>query len=301
MKIAFVWQGVSQSEVFDNWNDGLREAMRHIEKDHEVQYFEPWDEITGDVVLYWEAPCTINGENAAHYNRVRSLPIKKALLFAGGPLEKEWVAGFDLLFVESKINADECEQLGIPYRTAFGINENVFHEIKLPKMFDGIHHGTCASWKRQGLVGQALGSKGIVVGEWQKTDPQPFRDAQGFGAHVVEKVPRETVNVLLNMSHTLVQSSDFWGGGQRATLEAMACGLPVVCMSDSPKNREYVEECDGGRVVEPNAEAIRSAVEQLKSNWGQEDKQRVIDYVREKWTAKRYALELLDGINEVIL
>jgi glycosyltransferase involved in cell wall biosynthesis len=297
MKIAFVWQG--WDERFSHWNDGLRQAMRIIEEDHTVTYYNPWDDnIQGDVLLYWEAPCTINGKNAEYYNRVRSLPIRKALLFAGGPLQKEWVIGFDLLFVESEINAKECRELNIPYRTAFGINDSIFKPMDFPKVFKGIHHGTCASWKRQGLVGEALGKDAILVGRWQPEDPQPFRDAQKAGAHIVGEMSYETVNTFLNLSECLVQTSDFWGGGQRATLEAMAVGLPVVCMTDSPKNREYVEACGAGVVCEPNVEAIREAVYEI-STWSDEDKKVGIDYVRENWTARHYALSLLDGICEL--
>ena len=49
------------------------------------------------------------------------------------------------------------------------------------------------------------------------------------------------------------------------TLEAMACGVPVVCMEDSPKNREYVEESGFGKVVYPNKEEIKRAVEEIKN------------------------------------
>jgi glycosyltransferase involved in cell wall biosynthesis len=138
-----------------------------------------------------------------------------------------------------------------------------------------------------------------LVGEWQKEDPEPFNEAQRFGATIVEKVDREVVNVLLNMSHCLVQSSDYWGGGQRATLEAMAAGVPVICMEDSPKNREYVEESGCGLIVPPEPEAIRIAVEEIKT-WSKEKRLSGVAYVQTKHTARHYALNLLDGVCELV-
>ncbi len=295
MTINFVWQGVSDKRIFEHWNDGLREAMRIIEGIHEVTYCEPWDELNGDVILYWESPVTKQGENAKHYMKVMETNKPKALLFAGGMLRAEDVDGFDLLFIESKINEDECKMQEIPYQMAFGINDKVFKPQNFEKKWDGIHQGTCASWKRQQLLGEALGEKAVVCGKEQKSDPMPFDKCEEYGVRIFDEVDYETVCSLLNHTHVMVNTCDYWGGGQRATLEALACGIPVVCMQDSPKNREFVEESGAGLIVEPDANKIRDAVYQIKK-WSDEDKQRGIEYVQSKFTSKHYATNLLKGI-----
>lgn len=293
MKINFVWQGSSDSEVFSHWNDGLRAAMRLIEQRHEVSYREPWDDLMGDIILYWEAPCTVNGKNAEHYRKVQSSSIRKALLFAGGPMKPDGLIGFDHIFVESKINAEELDMLDYPHSTAFGINENIFFPTNEPKKYDAITVGTCASWKRQDLVGKALGPRALIVGRNQDTDPAPFIEARKFGAQVIDdERSYEDVARLTNQARCAVNAADRWGGGQRATLEAMACGLPVVCMEDSPKNREYVEESGFGIVVPPDVSHIQKAVNEAitwRSDAGPE-------YVKSKWTSRHYADALLDWI-----
>jgi glycosyltransferase involved in cell wall biosynthesis len=289
-KIAFVWQGVSNEKIFNQWNDGLREAVRILSKKYDISFHEPWQDISGvDVILYWEAPCTINGSNAPHYNKVRQNTIKKALLFAGGPIQKEWVDGFNIVCVESKINFDEFSQLGVEVYTAFGINDKVMKPKKLPKKWKAIHHGTSASWKRQWLLGEAFGADAIVVGRHQKEDPYPFDKCKECGSTVIEESGAEDICDYLNQSHVLVQSADYWGGGQRATLEAMSCGIPVVCMTDSPKNREYIEESGAGLIVEPSIGHIKTAVADIIENWSDEEKARGIAYVQSKWTAQHYA------------
>lgn len=299
MKIGFVWQGSSDDAVFAHWNDGLREAMRVIEQKHTVFYYEPWDDITDvDVILYWEAPCTVNGPNSLHYQKVQNNGAKKALLFAGGPLEKEWVLGFDLLFIESEINEKECDELGIPYVRAFGINDRVFTPEKQPKVFDGIHHGTCASWKRQWLVAKALEDKALICGRYQQEDPRAFDESREHGALVLGEMRQGPLNSLLNASWSMVQTSDYWGGGQRATLEAMSAGVPIICMEDSPKNREFVEESGAGIVVRPDYRAIQDAVEEIKG-WTEEQRLRGHEYVQSKWTAKQYADTILTTIESL--
>lgn len=294
-KIAFIWQGISGR--YGQWKDGLWSAMKYLEEIYDVSYHDIDEETDPDaIVLYWEAPCTINGKFRDNYIRIKNLPNKKILLFAGGPIQKEWVDGFDLLCVESKINADECDRLGIPNITAFGVNTDIMKPLSLEKKWKGIHHGTCASWKRQWLVGEALGEDGLVVGRFQEEDPEPFNKCREYGCNVMGEQTPEEIARLLNQSEVCLQTSDYWGGGQRCTLEAMACGIPVICMEDSPKNREYVEESGAGLVVSPDAEGIKSAIKEI-SGWDTEKKTSGIKYVASKWTAKHYADNLIKAIN----
>lgn len=302
-KVAFVWQGVSNTKVYNQWNDGLREAMRIVNNSgFEVKFYEPWNEITdADIILYWEAPITMQGKDGPHYNKVRSNPIKKALLFAGGPIKAEWVKGFDLLFLESKINERECDELGIRWRHAFGINDRNFvykKHIRPEKIWDGMLAGTGASWKRQWLIGEALGDKAILMGRDQDTDPMPFRVCREHGATVLPEQSSAFVARTMRQSHTCVNPCDYWGGGQRATLEAMAMGLPVICCDDSPKNREFVEESGFGRVVGPSVPEIRAAVAELKAN--PPDPMIGVNYIKNKWSAKIYAQQLIEGMNELL-
>lgn len=295
-KVAFVWYGITGR--YGIWKDGLWAAMRLLEKEYDVTYHEPTDEIPEDaVVLLWEAPCTAQSrENAWWYERMCSLPNKKILLFAGGPLKREWMDRFDHICVESRINAKECEEQGLPYSTAFGINSDIFRPMGLEKTYDGIHHGTCASWKRQWLVGETLRDKALIVGRGQDSDPSPFQRCRDAGATVLDEKEPEDVAILLNSSLACVQTSDYWGGGQRCTLEAMACGIPPIVMSDSPKNREYVEESGFGLVCDPDGESIRRAVEEIRAN--PPDPRKGREYIESKWTPRHYAKSLKAAIEK---
>jgi glycosyltransferase involved in cell wall biosynthesis len=296
LRLNFVWQGVT--ERWFHWNDGLRLAMRYLEEVYDVSYKEPWDKMDGDVILYWEAPCTVNGSNAPHYLNVRNSPQPKALLFAGGPVTQENTEGFDLFFLESQINEEEFTRYGRKWMTAFGVNDEVFKPIGIfPKTFDACMAATFAGWKRQPLFAEAVGEKGILLGRFQEHEPQPYTESSK--SIRLPELPYLGVASVINACHTVVNTSEYWGGGQRCTLEAMACGVPVIVMSDSPKNCEYVEESGAGLIVDPNPESIRKAINEIKE-WSNEEKMKGVAYIKSKWTGKHYADNLIKGIESIL-
>lgn len=294
MRIAFVWtNGIRDKKRFEHWNDGLRAAMRIIEKKHDVTFHEPDEDLPEvDWILFWEAACTHDSaEWGEAYRKVMNSPQRKALLFAGGPIKEEWLRGFDHVFYESDCNGAELDILGIKCSKAFGVNTDIFKPKPLLNDFEVTAHGTCASWKRQWLVGEAFGSQALVFGRNQKSDPSPFERCKRAGAVVLPEQPYEKTAMWINSGRVSVNCADEWGGGQRQTLEAMACGIPVVVMSDSPKNIEYIEQGGVGVISKPEVEAIRKAVEEAKAL-----KDNPRKFVMKNYTHKHYAKALLEII-----
>lgn len=301
MRIAFIWNGFNGR--YGQWQDGLWAAMKLIELEHDVAYFDTdqldkLKEFNPDVVLFWEAPCSLRGKDAHFYRNVMELPYKKALLFAGGPVERETCTGFDLYFVESAINEREFEQLGLPWKRAFGVNTQIFKPDPYQKVYDGVLQATWAGWKRHELLGEALGDKALCVGRLQEHDRHGYNVCVEKGVKILPEMSAKVVAMLINKSHTVVNPSSYWGGGQRCSVEALACGVPVVVMSDSPKNREFVEESGFGLVVDPNPVAIREAVEQLKSS--PLDPRIGYNYIHSKFTERHYADAIMEGVRSII-
>lgn len=294
--ISFVWQGSSQPEIFNKWNDGLREAMRIVEKHHEVEYKEPWDELNGDTIIYWEAPCTAQGENAEHYNKVRRTQgKKKIMLFAGGPVILDQCLGFDKFLVESEINEQEFEALGLPWERAFGVNDKIMKPANTKKVHDTFFQATFAGWKRHELFAEAMGAKGTLAGKVQEGDRNGYNRAVELGVNILPELSMEGIAKELNRSYSCLNTSEYWGGGQRTTLEAMACNCPPIVMSDSPKNVEYVQESGYGIIVPPEITAIQEAVEEIKG-WSKKKRNKGSEYIREKWTSQHYADIILSSI-----
>lgn len=302
MRLAFCWQGFDGR--YGKWRDGLWAAMQLIEKEHEVKYFDfplvGMSEFNPDVVLYWEAPVTQRGKDAENWFSVCNLPYKKALLFAGGPLKSIDVKDFDLVFTESQINDEDCEREGIPYRRAFGVNTQIMKPLEgrpIYAKYDGFMQATFAEWKRHELFAQSLGKAGAVAGRLQEHDRNGYNECVKRGVTIFDEQPAERIAELMQESACVVNTSSYWGGGQRCTLEAMACGVPVIVMADSPKNCEFVQESNGGLIVEPNVESIKEAVEKCKKNNAMG--LRGNEYVENNWTEKHYADALLEGIKSI--
>lgn len=301
MRIAFIWQGFDGR--YGQWRDGLYAAMKLIEKDHTVRYFD--FPLTGihdfkpDIVLYWEAPITICGKDAANYRAVQELPYKKALLFAGGEIRKDWVKGFDLLFVESGINEVECASLKIPFKRAFGVNTSIFKPEKQPKRFDGFLQATYALWKRHDLFARAFGESGVTAGRKQAHEPQCYESCEKYGVLTLPELPADAIASIINASWCVANTSEYWGGGQRCTLEAMACAVPVIVMKDSPKNCEYVEESNGGIICDPDPNQIRDAINTHFKAPDNRYGERGYNYVMDNWTEYHYRDAILEGINSL--
>lgn len=302
MRISFIWQGFSGR--YGHWQDGLYAAMKLIEQEHEVAYFDVHQldklkEFSPDVVLYWEAPCTLKGKDADKYREVMNLPYKKALLFAGGPVERETCKGFDLYFVESTINEREFAELGLPWKRAFGVNTQIFKPISdTPKLYDAFMQATFADWKRHKLFAEAMGERGAVAGRKQEHDMNGYNACVEKGVVIFPELPAIGVADLINASHVVLNTAEFWGGGQRCTLEAMACGVSVIVMNDSPKNCEFVHESGFGIAVPPNVEAIRGAIESIKK--APFPIAQGVDYINSKWTEQHYANAILEGIASIL-
>lgn len=300
MKVAFCWQGFDGRYKY-HWRDGLYAAMKLLEQEHEVRYFDfpltGMHDFKPDVVLYWEAPVTQNGKDAANWFEVCNLPYKKALLFAGGPLKAMDVKDFDLVFTESAINDEECERQSIPFKRAFGVNTQIFKPQALEKKYDAFMQATFAGWKRHELFAESVGGMGAVAGRKQEHDTNGYDRCVQKGVSIFEEQPAETIATLINESYCVLNTAEYWGGGQRCTLEAMACGAPVIVMADSPKNREFVEESNAGLIVEPNPEAIKEAILEIKhgfvTSFGPA-------YIKSKWTEQHYADALLTGIQSIL-
>lgn len=295
MKIGFIWINGTQPRLSGQWDDGLACAIRMIAQEHEVTFYDvpntEWGE--EDVLIMWEAPCTARGEYAEYYNAVRRADKKKILLFAGGPIDFLDAVGFDLYLVESEINEKEFDAIELPWRRAFGVNTKVMKPMGFEKKYDGFFQATFAEWKRHSLFANALRERGCVAGRLQVNDRQGYFDCQEKGVTIFEEQPSERIAELINQSRTVVNTSSFWGGGQRSTLETMSCDVPVVVMTDSPKNMEYVIESGAGIICEPTPEAIREAVEKSKGITGGRE------YVLSKWTEKHYADAILNAIKEL--
>lgn len=221
-----------------------------------------------------------------------------ALCYSGGRFT-DYKDVPDLVFVESKDYIPWMNEIGVKrVEQAFGTNTEIFFPRKQPKVFKAFFPATFAAWKRHELFAEAMGKDGLVCGWWQPHEPQCVQACFDKGVAVLHHQMPESIVHLYNMSHSVLITSSEIGGSQRSVLEAMACGIPPIVMTDSLKCREYVEEAGFGEVVSPDVNSIRAAVERIIKN--PPDPQKGIGYVNSKYKPTHYADIIKKGILSII-
>lgn len=220
-----------------------------------------------------------------------------ALCYSGGTFT-DYKDVPKIIFVESKTYLAWMQGMGLNAVQAFGTNTEVFKPQKQPKIFKAFFPATFAAWKRHELFAEAVGKDGLVCGWWQPHEPRCHEVCFEKGVAVLHHQMPESMVALYNMAHTCLITSGDNGGSQRTVLEAMACGIPPIVMSDSSKCREYVEESGFGKIATPDVTAIRSAISDILQN--PQDPQKGIDYIQSKYTERHYADIIKKGILDII-
>lgn len=298
IKLAFVWDFHVEPMMLYGWDDGLKKALEIL------SYEEGWDikviaddvkeniyaqirEFKPDVILCW------GGLDRTSFNGIKEFRVPTALCFAGGSTQHPNVDNFDIVFTESQIYEDAFKKQGVNYMRAMGTNDYLFQPLKLKKKFKAFFGSTYSNWKRFFLFAMAVGDRGITAGRILKDEIQNLEVCVENGVTVLTEVSCQNMPYLYNQSEFALIPSAF--GGQRNVLEAMACNVIPIVMSDNPVTVEYVKESGYGVIVDPEVEDIKEALSKTY-----EFKTTGREYVLEKYSAKKYAEALKKGIESIL-
>lgn len=241
MNITFVYDAPDEY-----WNDGLKKAIDIMGTQWNIRkqngFFKP---IMTDFVLVWGA------FGSKQQERVMESPFKKGICIAGGPLNHPDIHKFDVVFVETKWQQNELRKIGVDAKLAFGTNTDLFKPIpEQPKLFTAIYPAAFALWKRHNLFadrycmnGEDSSTKGLLfkpsialgymqANEWER---ETYDYCMSKGIVVLPQVKPEVLAYLYNACDIVYIPSTIVGGGERAVLEALACGIDVEVEDDNPK------------------------------------------------------------------
>lgn len=237
----------------DRWMDGLWAALNLLEDDFEIDRFNLQVSDTNDYpnehdfVLGWGA---FGSRVDQALQPVRS--IKKGLCIAGNAMPPTGADNYDVLFYETKWYRPQINfHKNIVH--AFGINSDIYNSepvsnlvnmsFATPVVWDYIGVGSLSAWKRWDKI---LGKNGLklVVGEYQVgNETESLSIAQNLvknGCMVSNMVNPVDLANLYRWSRVCYIPADINGGGERAVLEARACGLKVEVEFDNPKLLELL-------------------------------------------------------------
>lgn len=244
-KILFVFDMPDESR----WMDGLWAALVDLDTEkfvvikhnlaHHSGKLPP--KITADFVLGW------GGFNSSVDNLLQSLDKPKGLCLGGYGFPAIGANNYDVIFYECEWARQWLLNQGVNTRLvhAFGVNTEIFRpNYQALPIWSYITVGTFSAWKRQDLLLKKTGPK-IAVGAIQLDNMEESIDIVGklvLGhCAVSDELPARTLAGLYQTSAICYIPADILGGGERAILEARACGTNVEVEKDNPKLKELTE------------------------------------------------------------
>lgn len=318
MRVALIWDWPNPLSYLMGWKDGLAAALKIMKTECDLKIYTQIPRIKGemivphdyfdiygypdwqtmqekvvednpDVVLFW-ADMTRPAIN----DLARRFPA--AICFAGGDPMLSNIHLFKKIFVESADYLERLQAAGKNVEIAFGANTELFQPKQQPKVFDAFFPACFADWKRHSLYADAVKNmKAMACGWFQEHEPWCYEVCQKNGVFTTQHVPSYLLVDFFNASKTIVITSADYGGSQRSVLEALACNIPVIVMSDSNKTSEYVIKAGYPELVcEPDSFTIQNKIFELKD--------KVMDsrkWVIDNYSEYVYARKLLNGLKEI--
>lgn len=241
------------------WMDGLDAALRLLEEDFEIVRHNIATDLTPDTKTQSLLPGNSEADFVLVWGAFGSLPDSAArfigkdqkvgICIAGNATPPEsslrGIGKYDVLFHETKWYRQFIDfHPNIVH--AFGINTDIFAPptVPMPIVWDYIGVGAFAAWKRWHKMIEK-GGRNLVVGELQQNNmPESMSIATTLlngGVMISDQVSPLDLVTYYYWSRKLYMPSDVNGGGERAILEARACGLEVEIEDDNEKLRELVE------------------------------------------------------------
>lgn len=235
----------------DYWKDGLYAAVELLKNDFDLFKYNLRDPHIDrdlpswpDFVLGWGGFKSPVDDYVSKFDTREH--ITKGLClggYAGYQGQK-----YDIIFYETEWTNTWLKEQEYQGKTmhAFGVNTDIFKPVEISieaKIWDYLTVGAFSSWKRQDLLLVKQGLK-LAVGEIQKNNLSESIDIIGnllFGGCMVsDMVKPGMLAMIYNMSNTIYVPANLVGGGERAVLEARACGRKVEVESDNPKLQELL-------------------------------------------------------------
>lgn len=249
-KIGILVSISPDSEKFAKWHDGFTKALDLLEKDYTITYIY-FHLTTGNLISQinecdflivkssWRTPM----DYFLRKNHKIIKPYLGLMISASnkGPSKREQ-AFYDVAWYET--NWYRKNKLNHPNSFhAFGIDTLIMKKLNQEKKYDIIAVGAPRSYK---LLDKLLDKEGkkLLIGDMKNTDSRSSKLIKALSLdHVIIEDFKDyaTLAEKYNQSQVCYVPCKLHGGGERAVLEARACGIDVLIESDNPKLNELLD------------------------------------------------------------
>jgi len=234
------------------WKDGLWASLELLADKFEITKFNLQDRgktavkpfFNYDFVLGWGA---FNSPVELSFRELKAkMPkVKVGLCIAGNAFPPENMDLYDVLFYETPWYESQIKNHKHIIH-AFGVNTDIFNPWpEAPVIWDYLSVGSFSYWKRHETIITKPGNAKMVIGEIQKDNWQESFDIISnlllAGVAVSDMVYPSKLRNLYNCAGTIFIPAEINGGGERAVLEARACGKKVEIADDNPKLKTLLD------------------------------------------------------------
>lgn len=228
---------------YKNWTDGFTQTINLLKGIYDIDMINAKDNLTinfsiYDIVFFKES---FEGKIYKRYKSSLDKKNKVGLIISSSairPTDKQ-LKIYDLLFYETfwYYNYARLNRHNNAYH-AFGIDTNIMKNLNIEKEYDVIFVGAICDYKRPLKILNIDGKK-LCIGT--KCDEKIENELKINNVEVLDFVSWEELAIYYNKSKLCYIPCNLHGGGERAVLEARACGVPVKIEDDNPKLKELCE------------------------------------------------------------
>lgn len=249
MRINVLYAVPPTSIKFRDWHDGFTAAMSQIAREHEVAWLNvhPMLKQLPSAAEILDCDFLLVKSNfgwipdVAYVDAAKTatcLPRVGLMISGSNPPATRDFDRFDVLYYETTWMRPFVQ--GHPRALhAFGIDTDVMHPTGTERDVDWLMVGRPAVFKHPEVLTSRPGYR-MLVGETHGAE-ETVRALRGAGVEVRDFMTYPELAQVYNRTKTLIMAADLHGGGERAILEARACGCAVDLVSENPKLRTVVE------------------------------------------------------------
>ena len=246
MKIAILYHIPNNSIKYEKWHDGFTKAIELLKKDSlleidMINFFDKTDIELNNynfVFIKWGFGSSMQSYCQKYFSQ-KGKKCKIGIFISSIKIPTtNDINFFDILFYETEWykNYANLNRHSNIYH-AFGIDTQVMRNLNIQKKYDYIFVGNVTDYKRPEKLIEKPGNK-LVVGFLD--NKKTVDELKLNGIEVKNFVEYNELSKLYNASRICYVPCRVDGGGERAVLEARACGLKVEIENDNKKLLELL-------------------------------------------------------------
>lgn len=235
----------SNIEKYNNWQDGFTEAIGLLSKYYSVTWINLEDRKPDSKELnnydFILVKSCWNWIVDKYVRSLKGLTVPRGICISCSlpPRNLLWAFFYDILWYET-FSYEKHINFHPNIVHGFGVNTNVFKPMNVEKIYDVISIGTLDKYKRLEKIVDVQGIKKMVIGAKSKNSGEIERKLIENKVEIKDYCTQKELAKYINESKLVYIPCELQGGGERAVLEARACGVPVKIEEDNKKLKELL-------------------------------------------------------------